>query len=200
MDLKHDTKINKDRYYRVGDQLLGARDAIELYMQETIAGQLSLQRTYYLYHLTNTHFAGICEKNPKAQRGKSKQKRNDCPLVAAGVCFDEQGFILFHRTFAGNTGDATTLPEMIEILQNTSSDQHLSAPPIVVLDGGLGTAENLETLREAKINYLVNRTRSFRNHFSEIFAEATFEQVPDRKVQVSKLAKGQLGERPTPTS
>ena len=192
LDLKHDTKINKDRYYRVSDQLLGARDAIELYMQETIAGQLSLQRTYYLYDLTNTHFAGICEKNPKAQRGKSKQKRNDCPLVAAGVCFDEHGFILFHRTFAGNTGDATTLPEMIEILQNTLSDQHLSAPPIVVLDGGLGTAENLETLRKAKINYLVNRTRSFRNHFSEIFAEATFEQVPDRKVQVSKLAKGQL--------
>ncbi|MFT5128493.1 MAG: transposase [Rhodothermales bacterium] len=103
-------------------------------MQEIIASKLSLQRTYYLYDLTNTHFEGICEQNPKAQRGKSKQKRNDCPLVAAGVCCDEHGFILFHRTFAGNTGDATTLPEMIQTMQKTLTGQHLSAPPIVVLD------------------------------------------------------------------
>jgi len=192
LGLKHDTQINKDRYYRVSDRLIEARDEIELHMQEIIASKLSLQRTYYLYDLTNTHFEGICEQNPKAQRGKSKQKRNDCPLVAAGVCFDEHGFILFHRTFAGNTGDATTLPEMIETLQKTLTGQHLSAPPIVVLDGGLATEENLKTLREAKINYLVNRTRSFRNHFSETFAAATFEQIPDRKVEVSKLARPQL--------
>jgi hypothetical protein len=192
LGLKHATKINKDRHYRVSDRLINARDEIELHMQEIIASKLSLQRTYYLYDLTNTHFEGICEQNPKAQRGKSKQKRNDCPLVAAGVCFDEHGFILFHRTFAGNTGDATTLPEMIEVLQKTLTGQYLSAPPIVVLDGGLATEDNLETLREAKVNYLVNRTRSFRNHFSETFAAATFEQIPDRKVEVSKLARPQL--------
>lgn len=192
LGLKHDTKINKDRYYRVSDRLIDTRDEIEQHMQEVIARKLSLQRTFYLYDLTNTHFEGVCEQNPKARRGKSKQKRNDCPLVAAGVCFDEHGFILFHRTFSGNTGDAGTLPEMIKILQNTLSDQHLSAPAIIVLDGGLATEDNLETLREAKINYLVNRTRSFRNHFTETFAAATFEQVPDRKVEVSKLAQAQL--------
>jgi hypothetical protein len=41
----------------------------------------------------------------------------------------------------------------------------------------------------------VNRTRSFRNHFSETFAAATFEQIPDRKVEVSKLARLSCGIR-----
>lgn len=192
LGLKHDTKINKDRYYRVSDRLIDNRDAIESYLQQTIANKLCLQRTYYLYDLTNTHFEGLGSATPKAKRGKSKQKRNDCPLVAAGVCFDEHGFMLFHRTFDGNTGDAKTLPEMIKILQDTLNEQQLLLPPVIVLDGGLASKDNLKTLREAGLNFLVNRTRNYRNHFAEQFEQAGFQTVPDRQVQVSKLSGDQL--------
>jgi transposase len=47
-----------------------------------------------LYDVTNTHFEGLCAKNPKARHGKNKQKRSDCRQVAIGMAFDERGLPL----------------------------------------------------------------------------------------------------------
>ena len=41
----------------------------------------SLNRSIVLYDLTNTYFEGQCAQNPKAQFGRSKEKRSDCPWV-----------------------------------------------------------------------------------------------------------------------
>lgn len=189
-----DTPTSSDRLYRVGDKLLAHRDAIETHLRRTVAQRLSLTRTYYLYDLTNTHFEGICAANPKAKRGKSKQKRSDCPLVAAGVCFDEFGFVLHHRTFAGNIGEASTLKGMIDCMQADMGEEDLfQARPTVVVDGGLATDKNLAFLREADIPYLVNRTRSHRKRYESQLAEVEkFTEVPGRadgnRVLVRKMS------------
>ncbi len=65
-----------------------------------------------LYDVTNTHFEGLCEANPKAARGKNKQKRNDCLQAAVGMAFDERGLALAHEVFKGNIGDARTPVKM----------------------------------------------------------------------------------------
>ena len=81
--------ISLDTFYRVGDRLLDAQDAIERYLRDSTARKLGLKRTILLYDLTNFHFEGDCEGNPKAVRAKNKQKRNDCPQVVVGVVYDE---------------------------------------------------------------------------------------------------------------
>lgn len=187
------TPTSLDRLYRVADKLIDNRDAIETHLRRRTESLLGLTRTYYLYDLTNSHFEGICASNPKAKRGCSKQKRNDCPLITAGVCFDEYGFILFHRTFAGNVGEASTLPDIITQMRKcveSEPENLFAAQPTVLLDGGLATEKNLQLLRDAGINYLVNRTRSFRGHFEAIFAQAeTFSAVPGRAADLEVLVR-----------
>jgi hypothetical protein len=43
--------------------------------------------------LTNTFFEGTAADNDKAQRGHSKEKRSDCPLVTLGLVLDGSGFV-----------------------------------------------------------------------------------------------------------
>jgi transposase len=170
------------RYYRIGDLLLQKRDRIEAQMRERIGTHFGLKRTLFLYDLTNFHFEGTCEANPAAVRGRNKQKRHDCPQVVVGMVFDEFGFELLHRTFAGNTADSRTLPEMAQALLAASNEGCLAAaqPPMVVVDGGLASKANLAELRRLGFDYLVNDKRARRGAWAELFEQDGFEAVPGR--------------------
>lgn len=171
------------RYYRVGDQLLSRREEIEAGVRDRLGRHFGLERTIFLYDLTNFHFEGTCEENPKAARGINKQKRNDCPQVVVGVVFDEFGFEVLHRTFAGNTGDSKTLPAMAEALHRASVEECLFTPgaPTVVVDGGLATKDNLAELRRLGFHYLVNDKRNRRIAWRDLFRQGGFQPVGRRK-------------------
>lgn len=172
LDHSFDGRGELERFYRVGDKLLKHSDDIELHLRQEIRSELNLERTYLLYDLTNTHFEGICAGNPKALRGNNKQKRNDCPQITAGLCFDEHGFVLFHKIFPGNTNDSATLKEMLLEMEKCSEEQNLlsaSIPATVILDGGIATEENLDLLMKSGFQYLVNRTRKHRVNYESDF-------------------------------
>jgi len=172
-----------DRYYRVSDKLLAGKKKIEAHLRDAQKARFNLQRTIVLYDLTNTHFEGVCRANPKAKRGKNKQKRNDCPQVVVGMVFDEFGFELAHQTFSGNTQDSTTLALLVNTLKKlTDSDKELAdAKPVVIVDAGIATKANLQRLREEGFSYLVNASRQQRETYAEHFRdESGFEVVPGR--------------------
>ena len=77
-----------DRFYRVSDLLLARQGEIERHLRERQSSLFNLERTVLLYDLTNTHFEGVCNRNPKAKRGANKQKRNDCAQIVVGMVFD----------------------------------------------------------------------------------------------------------------
>jgi len=81
----------RDRFYRVSDVLLKFRGEIEAHLRGRYRRMFSFKRTMILYDLTNTYFEGACEGNPKARRGHSKHKRDDCPQIVVGMVFDEHG-------------------------------------------------------------------------------------------------------------
>ena len=60
----------------------------------------SLTDTVTLYDLTNTYFEGEAANNPKAQFGRSKEKRSDCPLVTLGLVLDGSGFVRRSKTIS----------------------------------------------------------------------------------------------------
>ena len=171
------------RYYRLGDQLLSRRGEIEAGVRDRLGRHFGLERTIFLYDLTNFHFEGACKGNPKAARGINKQKRNDCPQVVVGVVFDEFGFEVLHRTFAGNTSDSTTLSSMAEALHRASVEECLFMPgaPTVVVDGGLATKDNLAELRRLGFHYLVNDKRNRRSAWLDLFRQGGFQPVGERK-------------------
>ena len=170
------------RYYRVGDKLQENRAAIEAELRHSLARHFGLQRTIFLYDLTNFHFEGSGAENPLAARGINKQKRDDCPQVVVGVVFDEFGFEVLHRTFAGNTADSKTLPAMAAALHQASQEDRLPAcgVPTVVVDGGLATADNLAELRRLGFHYLVNDKRTRRSTWLELFRQDGFTPIAGR--------------------
>lgn len=157
-----------DRFYRISDKLLENQEAIEKHLCQQQRNMFNLQRTVLLYDLTNTHFEGVCKGNPKAKRGMNKQKRSDCPQVVVGMLFDQFGFEMAHKVFEGSMSDAKSLIEMIGLFDAaTQGDEK----PIVVLDGGIATRENLTLLREHGFSYLVNDSRRQRGRYSEQFSD-----------------------------
>jgi hypothetical protein len=149
LDVDFET-LSHMRLYRASDVLVKHREAIEAHVFERVKDLFALEETITLYDLTNTYFEGEAGAQAKAQRGRSKEKRSDCPLVTLALVVDGSGFVRRSRVFAGNAVEATTLAEML---------QGLNAPPgaMVVMDAGIATADNLRWLVEQGYRYLVAR-------------------------------------------
>jgi len=100
------------RLYRASDLLMKHRQAIEAHVFGAVTTLFSLTDTVTLYDLTNTYFEGEAASNPKAQFGRSKEKRSDCPLVTLGLVLDGSGFVRRSKTFEGNVSEGSTLQGM----------------------------------------------------------------------------------------
>jgi len=61
---------------------------LEQRLFERVSDLFGLSTTVTLYALTNTYFEGAATTNGKAKRGRSKEKRKDCPLVTLGLVLD----------------------------------------------------------------------------------------------------------------
>jgi hypothetical protein len=157
-----------DRFYRVSDRLLARQREIEAHLRERQRSLFGLGRTVLLYDLTNSHFEGVCAGNPKARRGRNKQKRHDCPQIVVGVVFDGDGFALAHRVFEGNLHDAAGLRRMLGDLKEAAGKG--AGEPLVVMDGGVASRENLDLLRGEGFGYLAADRRPGRGAYAEAFA------------------------------
>lgn len=183
------TESTKDRLYKTSDELISRRKKIEKYLRKKERTLFGLTGSIVLYDVTNTHFEGLCKANPKAAYGKNKQKRNDCLQVAVGMAFDETGCALAHETFKGNISDAKTLFHMLDQLEGAIEHEH---KPVVILDAGFASKENLQQLREKGYSYLVNITRGSRKKYAAYFEAEDFAALPrrghDEQVEVKTIA------------
>ena len=145
------------RLYRASDLLVRHRDKLETMLFSRIQDLFALPTTVTLYDLTNTYFEGAAAGNTKAARGRSKEKRSDCPLVTLGLVLDASGFVRQSKLFAGNVAESTTLAEMLK---------GLAAPKaaLVIMDAGIATEANIAWLKAQVYRYLVvsrERARQF---------------------------------------
>ena len=182
------TKTTKDRLYKTSDELFSQRKKLEAHLRHTEAGWFERRSSIVLYDVTNTHFEGLCADNPKAARGKNKQKRNDCLQVAVGIAFNEYGMALAHEVFEGNMADTQTLGQMLERLEQADEGD---ARAVVIMDAGIASNANLEMLREKGYAYLVNVTRGSRKKYAEAFCASDFVPLPgrdpDKQVEVKSI-------------
>ena len=142
--------LSQDRVYRVSDMLLRHKDELEEHLRARECSLFSLEEKIILYDLTNTFFEGTGKYNDKAHFGISKEKRSDCRLVTLGLVVDADGFPKRSNVFAGNVSEPKTLAGMISALSSPGM-MH----PLVVMDAGIATAENIRWLKEHGYAYLV---------------------------------------------
>ena len=150
-------KISLSRMYEVADKLLKHKTALEEHLAAQERSIFSLKETITLYDLTNTYFEGTAGENSLAARGRSKEKRSDCPLVTLAVVLDGQGFIKQSNVFEGNVSEAGTLATMLEELERKHPPNCLftKEKPTVVMDAGIATEENIQWLKDKGYPYLV---------------------------------------------
>lgn len=150
-------KISMSRMYDVSDKLLKHKTALEEHLSAQERSIFSLKETITLYDLTNTYFEGASGDNSLAARGRSKEKRSDCPLVTLAVVLDGQGFIKQSNVFEGNVSEAKTLGAMLEDLEEKYPPNGLftKEKPTVVMDAGIATEENIQWLKDKGYPYLV---------------------------------------------
>ena len=80
-------KVNDDRLYRALDALLPHKEALEKHLKERLGELFDLDYDLlrklceFEYDLTSTYFEGEAKRNPKAQRGHSRDQRPDCKQV-----------------------------------------------------------------------------------------------------------------------
>ena len=105
------------RMYQASDMLLENKEELERHLYENEKSLFQFEETITLYDLTNTYFEGGGKFNDMAARGRSKEKRTDCPLVTLALVLDGSGFPRRSEVFAGNASEPQTLSEMIENLE-----------------------------------------------------------------------------------
>ena len=164
--------------YRASDALMKHRAAIESGLFGQISDLFGFTSTVTLIDLTNTYFEGEEASNPKAQRGHSKEKRSDCPLVTLGLVLDGSGFVRRSRTFDGNVVEGTTLEEMLQALG-------VPEGATVVMDRGVATEKNLKWLQSKDYRYLVmsrERHRQFDPAAACMIATASGDKIQAQRV------------------
>lgn len=146
----HRSSLNS--YYRGGDSLFGVKKELEKHLTEKEKNLFSLEENLFFFDLTNSYFEGQALGNPKAQYGRSKEKRSDCKLVTMGMIVDELGFAKYSELFPGNQSEAATLPDMVQSLEKNLSG---SSDKTIVMDAGIATEKNLKWLKENGYHYIV---------------------------------------------
>jgi len=166
------------KLYQISDLLLENKQEIEGHLEKQEKAIFKYDETIILYDITNTYFEGSAKANPKAKYGHSKEKRRDCPLVSAGIVLNKQGFIKRSEFLPGNVVETKAFADAVRKLH---SDSPLFRP-IVVIDGGMASQENINWLKQNGYRYVT----IFRRKRKEIPLDGFWTEVKvDKANQVS---------------
>ena len=176
--------MGRDRLYQASDQLWAHKDALEEQLYEQEQSLFSVDETITLYDLTNTFFEGD-PRSDKAQRGRSKEKRSDCPLITLGLVLDGSGFPRSSTFFPGNVSEPSTLQTMLSRLNSLPGST-------VLMDAGIATEDNIQWLVDQGYRYLVV-SRQRKREFDDEQA-ITVKQTADQTVRVQRMVDSQSGE------
>jgi transposase len=143
-------KITKDKLYESALRLYSVKDQLEQHLSNKTNELFDISDKIVLYDLTNTYFEGQYKGSELAKFGRSKEKRNDAKLVVLALVVNIYGFIKYSSIHEGNMADCKNLSLMIDKLSCYTNAQN----PVVVLDAGIATEENLEMIRAKGYHYL----------------------------------------------
>lgn len=178
-------RFSHNRLYQISDRLWEHKQLLEDELSQRERTLFSLPEKILLYDLTNTHFETGIGDSKKKRYGRSKQKRNDCPLVTLGLVIDGDGFPKRSSVFEGNITEGDTLLEMVNGLNGETSE---NVKKTVIIDAGLAAEENLQRLCEAGYDYIcVARNKPLQNTPEDGFV--TVRYTRDNQVEARLVKK-----------
>jgi transposase len=142
-----------DAWYRTLDQLLAAKDRIEVALYHRLRDLFSLKPELVLYDITSTYFEGA-GPHDFAKHGYSRDGKPQDVQVIVGVVM-VAGWPIAHHVWEGNRIDHSTVQEVISDLRTRFAFGRV----VFVGDRGMVTDENIESFKEDQQGFLVGIKR-----------------------------------------
>jgi len=142
-----------DAWYRTLDQLIKAKDHIEVALYHRLRDLFSFKPDLVLYDVTSTYFEGAGPAD-LAQHGYSRDGKPQNVQVIVGVVM-VAGWPIAHHVWAGNRIDHSTVQEVIQDLRQRFAFSRL----VFVGDRGMVTDENIEAITRDQQGFLVGVKR-----------------------------------------
>jgi transposase len=153
-----------EAWYRTLDQLLAAKERIELALYHRLRDLFSFKPDLVLYDITSTYFEGAGPAN-FAKHGYSRDGKPHNVQVIVGVVM-VAGWPIAHHVWAGNQLDHSTVQEAIRDLHQRFGFNRL----VFVGDRGMVTDDNVESILAEKNGYLVGVKRRRNQKLAEWLA------------------------------
>lgn len=173
------TKITKDKLYKSALDLFEAKDIIEKHLSTTTNELFDLQDRIILYDLTNTYFEGSKLTSKIARYGRSKEKRSDAKLIVLAMVINIEGFIKYSSIHEGNYADTSDITTLIEKLEKSIGT---TAKPIVVMDAGIATENNLSVLTAQRYQYVVVSRKKMKDYQAVQKGKEVYLQTKSKKI------------------
>ncbi len=191
--LKTDVKVYDNALHRTAIKLWQHHEAIEKQLSKTARKMFSLEESVILYDLTNTYLEGSKRGSRIARQlpgGKSKERRNDRPLITLALTVDEEGFPKHSWLLDGNISEPKTLKRMLDELSEYTGTNLFNSRKTIVIDAGIATDDNLKIIKSKNYNYVaVSRKRLYGDNF--------WDNAEERKINLSRAKSFQKNLRLT---
>jgi transposase len=142
-----------EAWYRTLDQLVAAKEKIEVALYHRLRDLFSFKPDLVLYDITSTYFEGAGPAD-FAKHGHSRDgKPHNVQVIVAVVMV--AGWPIAHHVWAGNEVDHTTVGKAIADLHRRFGFNRL----VFVGDRGMVTSDNLDAITAGNHGYLVGLKR-----------------------------------------
>jgi transposase len=175
------SSITHKQLYAVSDKLYTHKEKIDKFLYNRITNLFDIEDKLVIFDISNTYFETGKKGSKLAFHGRSKEKREDCPLVVFTGVINAQGFIRHSRIYEGNKPDTNTLSDMVADLEKYSGK---AKKKTIVMDAGIATEDNLDLIRKKGYDYVCVSRKRLRNYS----AATTVSQFTDRDKNKVKLA------------
>ena len=178
-------KLTKDRLYDISKELYAIKDGLESYLSKKTNELFDLDDKIILYDLTNTYFEGRMLNSKIAKFGRSKEKRKDAKLVVLAIVINREGFLKYSNIFHGNMADSKTLKALVKTIGNATSFSQRK--PVVVMDAGISTVDNLKMLRKEGYDYMCVSRSNLKDYRADTDKEPV--EIFDKRKQPIELMR-----------
>ena len=182
-----ESPLQVQHFYRAMDFLLEHAEAIQKEVFWSTASLLNLTVDLIFFDTTNTYFE-IEEPGPSELKayGKSKEKRDDLPLVTVGLAVTREGIPVRCWVLPGNQHDSQSVDRVQQDLNNWKLGR-----VVWVMDRGMTSDENRRILQKAGGQYILGE-KLRGNHLSEMALRhpGRFKVVADN-LQVKQVHVGE---------
>jgi hypothetical protein len=161
--LGDEAPLQVQHFYRAMDFLLEHAEGLQKEVFWSTASLLNLTVDLIFFDTTNTYFE-IEEPGPSELKayGKSKEKRDDLPLVTVGLAVTREGIPVRCWVLPGNQHDSQSVAQVQQDLNNWKLGR-----VVWVMDRGMTSDENRRILQKAGGQYILGE-KLRGNHMSEM--------------------------------